>query len=389
MMTKWDEMPRIYDKSVEKFLWHDRGWLTQRAARYTPCCPTPLNIYELHPDTWMRDEHGSPLSYHRVADELAPYVKQMGYTHVLLDSPPAAQSDGDLRDLVDILHTAGVGVIVGVDAADGEAALAARMSHADGIWCRDSSDLLILSDRDAVAYPTNTDWTAHTLSCIECDLYDGSRRRAILVDALRNTVPNGILAISEREVCEGARSFLGKMPGDYWQKFAGVRLFASWMMTCPGVKQCFMGTEVGQFDEWSEARPVEWFLLDYDYHAKLQHYFAALNRLYLATPALWQSEAHILEDSADDGVLVFSRPSDKGDGDVVVILNLTPRAMEHRAICVPAPGAYREIFNSDASEFGGSHVVNAHKLYAEDADGTPTLSLRIPPLGVSVLRRAD
>ena len=380
MMTNWDEMPRNREKSVDEFLWHDEGWLRQQTERYTSCCPSPLNVYELDPDTWMRGESGAPLSYHRLADELAPYAKQMGYTHVLLPYP-VGRSDGDLRDFVDIMHTAGVGVLVeGASDADTVA------YHLDGALYQGLSDVLVLHGGDA-SYPRNNDWAALTLASIQCDLYDGSRRRELLLHALNSATPNGVLAVSRRDVSEGNRSFLSKMPGDYWQKFAGVRLFAAWMMTCPGVKQGFMGTEIGQFDEWNADTPMQWFLLDYDYHARLQHYFAALSSLYLSSPALWQSEARVMEGSVDDGVLVFVRPSDKGD--IVVILNLTPRAMEGRAIRVPTVGTYREIFNSDASEFGGSHVVNTGSLRSEDRDGVPTLTLRIPPLACAVLCRED
>ena len=382
MMTKWDEMPRKCDERVENFSWHDGEWLRQRTSCRAPRALSPLNVYELDPDTWMRDAGGSPLSYHELADELAPYVKQMGYTHVLLTAS-AKHTRGDLRELVDILHTAGVGVLV-EGASDRDAAA----YHLDGALYRGLSDVLILHGGDGdVSYPRSGDGMALALACIQCDLYDGSRRRRLLVDALRSADPCAVLAVSRRDVSEGNRSLLSKMHGDYWQKFAGVRLFAAWMMTCPGVKQCFMGTEIGQFDEWSTDTPVQWFLLDYDYHAKLQHYFAALGSLYLSSPALWDGEATVMEDSADDGVLVFVRPSDKGN--LVVILNLTPRAMEGRAVRVPTDGAYREVFNSDASEFGGSHVVNPHTLRTEDRDGYPTLSLRIPPLGCAVLCRED
>ena len=209
---------------------------------------------------------------------------------------------------------------------------------------------------------------------------------------------NYVLPISHDEVVHLKKSFLDKMPGDYWQKFAGARAFAAWMMTLPGAKLWFMGCEIGQFAEWSEERQLDWYLLDYEFHWKLQHYFAALNNLYLTTPALWDEYTDVPEKSfewleaynAEQSILAFRRISREGK-DVTVILNFTPVAHVDHNINVPLPGKYREIFNSDDPQYGGSGVLNTGIMEAFPVEGNLLHRVRInvPPMGVTVLERID
>ena len=197
-----------------------------------------------------------------------------------------------------------------------------------------------------------------------------------------------VLPISHDEVVHGKKSFLDKMPEDYWRKFAGVRVFAAWEMTHPGKKLFFMGCEIGQFTEWDYRAEVEWQLLSYDSHAALQLYFAELNHLYLRTPALWEQDdswqgfAWMDADDAQESIISFCR-TDRAGRSVLVILNFTPATYEGYTQRVPAAGEYREIFNSDSTRYGGSGVTNGDTVFC--AGPEKTIRLRVPPLGCTVL----
>ena len=191
------------------------------------------------------------------------------------------------------------------------------------------------------------------------------------------------------------KSLLDRMPGDYWQKFAGTRVFLAYMMTHPGKKLLFMGCEIGQFREWDYAGQTEWFLLDYDSHAKLQLFAAELNHLYLASHELWERDMSwegfewIDADNRDQSLLTFLRRAANGD-ELLVLLNFTPNAYEDYRVGVPASAVYRELISSDDVRYGGSGVHNEGEIAAEDTPWNGreySVTLRVPPLGALILRR--
>ena len=203
-----------------------------------------------------------------------------------------------------------------------------------------------------------------------------------------------ILPISHDEVVHGKRSFLDKMPGDYWQKFAQARLFAAYMMTHPGKKLTFMGEEIGQFREWDYKGEIEWFLLDYPSHAQTQLYFAELNELYLKTPELWQIDTSwdgfewIDPNNRDHSLISFKR-KDKRGKEIVVVLNFTPVRREDYLIGVSDGGVYEEIFNSDAERYGGSGAINSGAIKTTGVawNGNPdSVRICVPPLGAAVFK---
>ena len=206
-----------------------------------------------------------------------------------------------------------------------------------------------------------------------------------------------ILPISHDEVVHGKKSLLDRMPGDYWRKFAGTRAFMAYMMTHPGKKLMFMGCEIGQFREWDYAGQIEWFLLDYESHAKFQLYCAELNALYLASHELWERDTSwegfewIDADNRDQSILTFLRRAADGD-ELLVVLNFTPETYEDYRIGVPERGVYRELMSSDDERYGGSGVRNDGDVTAEAVawnGRAASVRLRIPPLGALILRRIE
>ena len=207
---------------------------------------------------------------------------------------------------------------------------------------------------------------------------------------------NFILPISHDEVVHGKRSLLGKMPGDEWQRFANARAFLAYMWTHPGKKLLFMGSDVGQYEEWNESSSVGWELLQWDYHRGLQATIRRLNEIYRHEPALHQVEFHhsgfewIDINDVESSVISFLRHAENRQDYLVVVCNFTPAVRQGYRIGVPDGGFYAEILNTDSREFGGSGVTNGEYLEAQHqpCHGRPfSLSLTLPPLGVTVLKR--
>ena len=515
------ETASVY-REVEGFPWTDAGWLSYRAERMKKSAyEQPMNVYEMHVGSWRRGADGKPLAFSALAEELAPYLKQMGYTHVelmpVMEHPfdaswgyqitgyfaPCARygTPHELMDFVDKMHGAGIGVILdwvpahfpkdahGLYEFDGaplyeyqgadrmehrgwgtrcfdvgreevqsflisNALYWAQVYHADGLRVDAVASMLYLDyDRlphewvpnvhgdnrnlEAIAFfqklnaamrthapdvlmiaeestawgnltstengglgfslKWNMGWMNDTLSYAALDpIYRKYHHTCMNFSLTYAFGERYMLPISHDEVVHGKRSLIERMPGEYAQKFAGVRVFLAYMMTHPGKKLLFMGSEIGQFREWDHAGEVEWFLLGYDKHAALQRYVAALNHFYLQNPPLyerdsdWSGFAWIDADNADQGVLSYRRIDARGR-EIVVILNLTPVKRENFRIGVPAHGEWREVFNSDAAEFGGEGTCNEGALKSEKTAWhslAQSLTLTLPPMGAIFLKVA-
>ena len=212
---------------------------------------------------------------------------------------------------------------------------------------------------------------------------------------------NYLLPLSHDEVVHGKYSLLNKMSGDVPRKFANLRALYASMYAHPGKKLLFMGGEFGQWREWSEARALDWHLLDDPQYGGLHQGVTALvrelNRLHGALPALHEIDFHwdgfewIDYADIEQSVLAYVRWSKKRASHVVVVANWTPVPREGYRIGVPAAGTYREILNSDALAWGGTGAGNPAPLQAEPIEWqgqAQSIVLTLPPLSVVFLEPA-
>src|SRR5437867_629933 len=206
---------------------------------------------------------------------------------------------------------------------------------------------------------------------------------------------NFVLPLSHDEVVHGKGSLIGKMPGDEWQKFANLRLLYGYMFAQPGKKLLFMGDEFGQVREWAHDTSLEWHVLQYSVHSGVQKWVEQLNRVYREQPALHELDndpaGFEWVDCNDTAASVVSllRKGRSPRETILVVCNFTPVAREAYRVGVPSDGYWRELLNSDASEYSGSGVGNlgGAKAEAHPAHGRPwSLTLRLPPLGALFLK---
>jgi 1,4-alpha-glucan branching enzyme len=202
---------------------------------------------------------------------------------------------------------------------------------------------------------------------------------------------NFVLPVSHDEVVHGKRSVLSKMPGDEWQRFANVRAFLAYMYAHPGKKLLFMGTDIGDYQEWNNDGSVPWEVLQYPLHAGLQSLVRELNSLYRSQPALYQVDFDYtgfewidIGDVENSVISFLRRAADPADC-IVFACNFTPVPRRDYAIGVPEIGYYREILNTDAAIFGGSNMGNFPGVSSLDKKhhGRPcSISITLPPLAV-------
>ena len=505
---------------LDGYTWHDGRY---QAIRRSTKSPRPMNIYEVHLGSWKQQEHPEDpdypfLSYRQLADELIPYAKDMGYTHLellpVMEHPfdgswgyqvtgffaPTSRYGGpqDFMYFVDQAHQHGLGVILdwvpghfcrdahGLGRFNGKMLFEGAdhpewgtykfdftrsevrgflissalywlgCYHADGIRVDGVTSMLYLNFglpdwaektyndqggeentaaveflrqlNDAVhtfapgaitvaeessAWPHVTGdtasgglgfdykwdmgWMNDTLEYCKTDFpFRSYHHNKLTFSMAYGFSERFILPLSHDEVVHGKLSLMGRMPGDYWRKFAGLRLLALYQITHPGGKLSFMSTEYGPFIEWREYESLEWFLLDYPTHQMHQDYVKQLNRLYQNTPALWQDDHswegfHWLDaDDSAQSILLFRRTGREKTKAVTVLLNFQPEVYSDFRIGVPYPGQYQELLSSDATEFGGSGKGNPDILKAEPVPchGEKwSVRVTVPPIGGILLQK--
>lgn len=238
----------------------------------------------------------------------------------------------------------------------------------------------------------NMGWMNDTLRYISKDpIYRQHHQNDLTFGLLYAFTEKFVLVLSHDEVAHGKKSLLGKMPGDMWQQFANLRLLISYMICQPGKKLLFMGGEIGQWNEWSCTREIEWFLLEYPTHLGIQKMVKEINHVYLQNPSLWEkdfdSAGFEWVDFADrhNSVITYLR---KGTNQFLLCVhNFSPNYFSNYVVQQKNVSSIIEIFNSDAIEYGGTGKCNPHPEILKDSNGVPSaLKIHLAPLSTMIFR---
>lgn len=245
----------------------------------------------------------------------------------------------------------------------------------------------------------NMGWMHDTLDYIGNDpVYRAYHHGTLTFSLLYAFSERFILPFSHDEVVHLKRNMLDKMPGDVWQKFANLRLLYGYQWSHPGKKLLFMGSEFGQWREWSEAQSLDWHLLEQDpRHQGVQKLVRDLNYIYRAESALheteysWEGFYWIDLHDGYRSILAYGRRAASSGETILVVCNFTPVVRHDYRLGVPAEGIYEEILNTDSSEYGGSNVINTprHSEQFSWHDQPHSIAITLPPLGVTYWKIQD
>lgn len=241
----------------------------------------------------------------------------------------------------------------------------------------------------------NMGWMNDTLDYFEKDaVYRPYHHNQLTFSQMYAYSENFILPLSHDEVVHLKKSLVSKMPGDDWQKMANMRLLMAYQALNPGKKLLFMGGEFAQWEEWSDARSLDWYLCDHPLNRGVQLLVKDLNHLYAASSALHQrdfsSEGFEWIDCHDyeQSILSFIRISDSEK--LICLFNYTPVPRTNYRIGLPESGEYEEIINSDSEIYGGGNLGNGGLIYTQDQSwmNRPySAEIMLPPLSAVVLRK--
>lgn len=244
-------------------------------------------------------------------------------------------------------------------------------------------------------YKWNMGWMNDTLEYMETDpLFRKGNQKALTFGIMYCFSEKYILALSHDEVVHGKKSLLDKMPGSYEEKFAGLRLLFLYMYAYPGKKLLFMGGEFGQFIEWDEFKGLDWHLLDYEKHSKMQRFVKELNKFYKEESCLYELDHSydgfewIEHTNHQESIIAFERINNKGEK-IIAVFNFTPVERKSYPIGVDYLDTYKTILNTDQAKFGGNLPRRRHYKSKEESIHGRKYCIRVnlPPLGGLVLKR--
>ncbi len=243
----------------------------------------------------------------------------------------------------------------------------------------------------------NMGWMNDMLRYMEMDpIYRKWNHNLITFSFMYAFSENYILPLSHDEVVHGKRSLLDKMPGDYWEKFGNLRILYAYMIAHPGKKLLFMGGEFGQFIEWDYKKGLDWMLIDFEMHKKMQNFIKKLNCFYKKEKSLYELDSEyrgfswIDHQNHEESIITFMRRGRKKDDFIIVLCNFTPVPRNGYRIGVPYGGEYEEVFNSDLEEFGGLGFQNERTIKSEKVNwhNQPySINIQIPPLGALFIKK--
>ena len=240
----------------------------------------------------------------------------------------------------------------------------------------------------------NMGWMNDMLRYMSLDpLYRKGDHNALTFSMTYAFSENFVLPLSHDEVVHGKCSLIGKMPGNYDDKFANLRVFYAYQMAHPGKKLNFMGNELAQFIEWNYTQGLDWVLLDYDRHRQMQAFVRELNHFYLEHPQLWENDSDwdgfqwIDCDDRDRSIVTFRRISRSGK-ELVVICNFCPVVRERYRVGLPKAGWYVPVLNTDEARFGGYvFMARPQKAEKEPYQKLPySAEFYLPPMSVTYYR---
>jgi 1,4-alpha-glucan branching enzyme len=247
-------------------------------------------------------------------------------------------------------------------------------------------------------YKWSLGWMNDTLTYMEKEHTDRKNYHKHLTFPLMYAfTENFTLPISHDEVVHGKKSLLDKMPGDYNQKFANLRLCLGYMMTHPGKKLLFMGSEFGQFSEWRDQDQLDWNLLNYEMHRNVQDFTKELNRFYLKEKGLWEQDHRhdgyewINPNDDTNSIISYIRKGKNPNDSLIIICNFSTGFHNKYRIGVEDNGHYREVFSSDDHKYGGGGHKNKGRIKSESlhSDNQPnSITITLAPLSMVILKKS-